>query len=65
MSSDGAMRLGALRGKLSMLAVACWRCERRRRLRLDRLITEHGAEVSLPELCDRLAGDCPKRQSVS
>jgi hypothetical protein len=63
--SDGALRLGALRGRLAMLDVACRRCERRGRLRLDRLLAEHGPEMPLPELRMILAGDCPHAGSVS
>jgi hypothetical protein len=33
-----------------MLEVACRRCERRGRLRIERLIAGHGADISLPEL---------------
>jgi hypothetical protein len=40
--SDGALRLGALRGRLTMLEGACSRCERRGRLRLDKLLAEYG-----------------------
>jgi hypothetical protein len=65
MSSDGTVRLGTLRGRLVMLEVACSRCERRGRLRLDRLLAEHGPEMPLPELRVILAGDCPHAGSVS
>lgn len=36
-SSDGTVKLGALQGRLTLLEVACARCTRRGRLRLDKL----------------------------
>lgn len=57
MSARGSITLGELRGKLDMLDVACSRCDRRGRLRLDRLIAEHGAGMGLPALRGVLAGD--------
>jgi hypothetical protein len=43
-----------------MLEVACRRCERRRRLRVARLIERLGADMRLPELRYILASDCPR-----
>src|SRR3954454_20053300 len=48
-----------------MLEVACRRCERRGRLRIDRLIEQHGAHMGLPELCDVLARGCPRVEAVA
>jgi hypothetical protein len=62
--SDSSIRLGALKGKLTMLEIACRRCERRGKLRLARLIAEHGAAMDLPTLGTILAGDCPRVRSV-
>ena len=47
-----------------MIEIACRRCERRGRLSAAQLIEQHGADIGLPSLCDVLAGDCPKRESV-
>jgi hypothetical protein len=63
--SDGALRLRQVQGRLGMLEVACSSCERRGRLRLDRLIAAHGSVMSLPELGVILAGNCPNAGSVS
>jgi hypothetical protein len=41
------------------------RCTRLGRLRIDKLMARHGAELPLPELRALLAGDCPKGRSVS
>ena len=51
--------------KFAMIEIACRRCERRGRLSAARLIEQHGADIWLPSLCDVLAGDCPKRESVA
>jgi hypothetical protein len=47
-----------------MLEVACSRCARRGRLRVDLLVERHG-DAELPELRLTLAGDCPKAAVVS
>jgi hypothetical protein len=57
----GALTLGQLAERLSHLEVRCSRCERRGRLRLDRLIAAHGADFPGPALRTILAGDCPRR----
>jgi hypothetical protein len=58
--SSGAVTLGEIAGRLAMLEVACDRCERRGRLRVARLIEQHGADARLPDLPHVLAGDCPR-----
>ena len=50
MSNRGSITLGELQGKLTMLDIACHRCERRGRVSLARLIEEHGADTGLPDL---------------
>ena len=65
MSPSGAITLGALRGKLQLLEIACSRCDRAGRLRLDRLLAHHGAAIGLPDLRTVLAGDCPRIRSVT
>jgi hypothetical protein len=57
--------VGDLVGRITMLEVACRRCERRGRLRVDQLIEQHGADMGLPELGDVLRGDCPKREAAA
>jgi hypothetical protein len=57
----GSVTLGDLVDRIAMLEVACSRCQRRGRLRVDLLIERHGdAELRLP-----VAGDCPKAAAVS
>ena len=65
MSSSGAVTLGEIAGKITMLEIACDRCERRGRLRVARLIEQHGADMGLPQLRGILAGDCPRVAAVS
>jgi hypothetical protein len=60
MSNSGSINLGDLCGKLTMLEIACSRCDRRGLLRLEWLIAEHGAGMGLPILGQLLAGDCPR-----
>jgi hypothetical protein len=48
--------LAALPPHLTPVEVRCSRCERRGRLRLARLIAEHGADAALPILRHALAG---------
>jgi hypothetical protein len=49
-NTRGSITLGELYGKLTMLEIASSRCDRRGLLRLDRLITEHGAGMDSPVL---------------
>ena len=65
MSSRGSITLSELQGKLSMLDVACHRCERSGRVSLVRLIDEHGADTGLPDLWESLAGDCQHAGSTA
>jgi hypothetical protein len=50
---------------VAALEVACTRCERRGRYRLARLLAEHGADMKLPDLAQRLAADCPNAKAVA
>ena len=61
---DDAVTLGDLAGRIAILDIMCSRCERRGRLRVDRLIEQHG-DAELPELRLTLADDCPKAAVVS
>jgi hypothetical protein len=62
--ADGVITLGAMRAKgMTMLEVACRRCERRGRLRISRLIAEHGTAVL--DLCAIIAADCPRMRNPS
>src|SRR5438477_6601170 len=65
MSARGSITLGELQGKLTMLDVACHRCERRGRVSLPRLIEEHGADMGLPDLWESLAYDCPNAHTTA
>jgi hypothetical protein len=57
--------VAVLHGRLTMLEVACHRCERRGGVSLARLIEEHGADMGLPYLWESLAGDCPNAHTTA
>ena len=57
--------LGDLVGRIERLEVRCSRCDRAGRVRLAKLIAEHGSDLPMPELAVRLAADCPKAQATS
>ena len=57
--------LGDLEGHIERLEVRCTRCPRHGRVRLAKLIAEHGAELGLPDLAVRLAADCPQAQAIN
>jgi hypothetical protein len=64
MSADGVITLGDMRAKgMTMLEVACRRCQRRGRLSIERLIREHGSGVL--DLRAIIAADCPKMRNRS
>jgi len=50
--------LGAIATRTSMLQVACSRCERRGRYRLDTLIARHGADAGVRVIVPELVADC-------
>jgi hypothetical protein len=60
----GVITLGEMGAKgMTLLEVACRRCERRGRLRSERLIAEHGSGVL--DLCAIIAADCPRMPNPS
>ena len=65
MNSSGAVTLGEIAGKITMLEVACSRCHRRGRLRVARLLEQHGADMGLPALRGIIAADCPRVAAVA
>ena len=52
--------LGQVSTRLSVLEVACLRCERRGRLNTKRLLSELNPDLRIPELREIVAGDCPR-----
>jgi hypothetical protein len=56
--------LGEIAARTSMLTVACSRCERRGRYRLDNLIARHSADAPVRVIVAGLTADCSQRDSV-
>lgn len=56
----GAVTLGEAAARLTMLEVACNRCQRHGQLSAGRLVAEHGAALPISELRRILAADCPR-----
>ena len=44
-----------------VVRLGCRQCKRKGGYRLARLAAKYGAEITMPELLDRLAADCPYR----
>jgi hypothetical protein len=65
MGNIGSITLGDVAERTAVLNVACSRCERAGRYRLDSLITQHGADFGVPLLLRDLSANCPKRQSIT
>ena len=62
--SGRVITLAEMRAKgMTTREVACRRCERRGRLRIERLIREHGTGVL--DLCAIIAADCPRMRNPS
>ena len=51
--------MGGIADKITMLEVACSRCDRHGRLSVAKLIERHGENAKLTDLRTVLAGDCP------
>jgi hypothetical protein len=62
---SGAITLDRVAERTDVLVVACSRCDRSGRYRLDALIINHGRRFGIPSVLAKLSVDCPKRQSVS
>jgi len=56
----GVVLLGSVAARLTMLDISCNRCDRHGRLRIDRLLAEHGPNLPMPDLRYIIAADCPK-----
>ena len=54
----GSLSLDDVGRRFHMLEVRCGHCTRSGRLRIDKLIDEHGRDMSLPDLRTILAADC-------
>lgn len=63
--ADGSITLFQVAAHTEVLVIACSRCDRAGRYRLDTLIAKHGPDFGIPELLRSLSGDCPKRHSLS
>lgn len=59
----GYLTLASIVGRMTTLAVSCNRCDRRGRLSVARLLTEHGPAQPIPTLREIIAADCPKMQA--
>ena len=62
----GANTLEDLPAGVRMVDLVCTRCERHGRLRVDRLIAEHGAGAGLPDVAFAIAkaAGCPRFDDV-
>ena len=49
---------GEIAARTSMLSIACGRCERRGRYRLDTSIARHGADTGVRVIVPELTADC-------
>jgi hypothetical protein len=63
MPRDGAIIFSDLIGKLEVLRVACAKCGRAGRYRLDHLIESRGRDAKLVDWLDELTADCPKQST--
>jgi hypothetical protein len=63
--SAGSITLGEAAEHTAALTVACTRCDRAGKYRLETLIARHGVDFGIPDLVPLLSKDCVKRASVS
>ena len=59
----GAITLGQVADKISMLEISCSKCGRYGRQGVQNLIAVHGARIGMPELKDKLAKGCPRLEN--
>ena len=65
MKPVGSITLGEVAEHTAVLAMACSRCDRIGKYRLETLIAGYGEDFGIPELLRQLSKDCPKRKSIS
>jgi hypothetical protein len=61
---DGAVCLADVAARATHIELACTRCDRRGRYRLDGLIRQFGPDFGVPDVADQLA-PCPNRKAVN
>jgi hypothetical protein len=49
---------------VTWLTIRCEPCKRYGRLKVANLVAQYGADMGLPDLRARLAGDCPPRANA-
>ena len=60
----GSLSLDDISKRYRMLEVRCGHCTRRGRLRIGKLIDEHGRDMSLPDLRKFFAADCEHKTAA-
>ncbi len=62
--ATGSLSLDDISKCYRMLEVRCGNCTRSGRLRIDKLIDEHGRDMSLPNLRKHLVGNCEHKTAA-
>ncbi len=62
--ATGSLSLDDISKRYHMLEVRCGKCTRSGRLKIDKLIDEHGRDMSLPDLRKHLDGDCEQNSAA-
>jgi len=65
MPFSGAIIFADLIGKLDTVRVACGKCGRSGRYRLQRLIDERGRNAKVIDWMDEITADCPRKMTNS
>ena len=60
----GSLSLDDIAKRFDMLEVRCGKCSRSGRLKIEKLIDEHGQAMTLPNLRKVLSGDCEHKNAV-
>lgn len=60
---NGAVQLSDVAARATHIELACTRCDRRGRYRLDGLIRQFGPDLGIPDLAREIA-PCPNRDSA-
>ncbi len=62
--ATGSLSLDDISKRYRMLEVRCGKCIRSGRLKIGKLIDEHGRDMSLPDLRKHLVGDCEHKTAT-
>jgi hypothetical protein len=61
----GAITLGEVSARTTVLRIACRRCDRQGRYTVASLISRHGPAFTVPDVLRSISADCPRQSAAT